>query len=89
MPIFKERYQDRASAYLLDTVARFGPKLKEVFGLLSRAPVTIVHGDFRLDNMFFGTATGGLPFAVVDWQLIKRGRGVIDVAYFLAWSIEE
>ena len=28
------------------------------------------------------------PFFVVDWQLIKLGRGVIDMAYFLGWSVD-
>ena len=28
-------------------------------------PKTVVHGDYRLDNMLFG---GPYPLAVVDWQ---------------------
>jgi aminoglycoside phosphotransferase (APT) family kinase protein len=47
-----------------------------------------VHGDFRLDNLFFATPEGGDPLAVIDWQLSSRGRGVFDIAYFVAGSLE-
>ncbi len=44
-------------------------------------PITITHGDFRLDNMFFhedGTV------AVIDWQLCMRAPGQADLVYFCA-----
>ena len=50
----------------------------------SKPPMTIVHGDYRLDNLFFGT--NGV--AVIDWQVAHRGRGVFDVAYFLSGCLE-
>src|SRR3546814_2843032 len=34
-------------------------------------PLTVVHGDFRLDNLLFG---GPYPVAAVDWQTVPRGR---------------
>ena len=51
------------------------------------APRTIIHGDFRLDNMFFDHPDGS-PLAVIDWQISNRGRGIFDVAYFLCSSLE-
>jgi hypothetical protein len=42
-----------------------------------------VHGDYRLDNLMFGTAAGGAPVAAVDWQTLSIGHPGRDVAYFL------
>ena len=38
--------------------------------------------------MLFAAPEGGVPFAVVDWQLMTRGRGVFDVAYFLSENLQ-
>ncbi len=43
--------------------------------------VTLIHGDFRLDNLFF--ADDG-SVAVVDWQLSMRAPGQTDLVYFCA-----
>ena len=37
-------------------------------------PTTIVHGDYRLDNMFFASPQGGPEFAVIDWQIAHARR---------------
>lgn len=52
------------------------------------APLTVLHGDYRLDNMFFGTPGGEYEFAAIDWQVSCRGWGVYDVAYFLTLNLE-
>ncbi len=54
-----------------------------------RGPETITHGDYRLDNMLFGTVAGGPPITVVDWQTPGRGLGVSDAAYFIGTSVLE
>jgi hypothetical protein len=38
--------------------------------------------------MLFATPEGGVPFAVIDWQLRTRGRGAFDVAYFLSENLQ-
>jgi len=55
---------------------------------LSRAPATLAHGDYRLDNLFFhdGFREPG-AVAVIDWQGVFRGPGAIDLAYFLATNL--
>ena len=45
----------------------------------------MLHGDFRLDNMFF--AAGGGLRALIDWQLSSFGPAVSDIAYFICGSI--
>jgi hypothetical protein len=51
-------------------------------------PHTVVHGDFRPDNFLLGRAPGAPPLAVVDWQTIFKGLGVIDIAYLIGGSFE-
>lgn len=81
-PGFAERYQSRLSADELGLIARLGPRLTR-WVQDSETPLTLVHGDYRLDNMMFGTEAGGYPLAVVDWQTLTLGAGPGDVAYFL------
>lgn len=47
-------------------------------------PPTVVHGDFRPDNLLFGRSPDAPATAVVDWQTVSQGLGITDVAYFLA-----
>lgn len=49
-------------------------------------PQCMLHGDFRLDNMFF--APDGAFRALIDWQLSSFGPGVLDIAYFICGSID-
>lgn len=89
LPAFLEKFQHRAPEYLLDVCERFGPNLKTIFDQMSQDPITLIHGDFGLENMFFGTTESSQPLTVIDWQTIKRGKGVTDVGYFLGWCIDE
>ena len=47
-------------------------------------PQCLLHGDLRLDNMFFD---GDDVRALIDWQLSRTGPAVVDVAYFIAGSV--
>lgn len=47
------------------------------------APRTLVHGDFRLDNMLFAGRSSADPFVAIDWQGAHPARSVQDVAYLL------
>ncbi len=51
-------------------------------------PRTIMHGDYRVDNMFFRSPQGGCEFAVCDWQIASRGRGIFDLTYFVAGGLQ-
>jgi len=44
---------------------------------------TLVHGDFRADNLLFGD--GGVT--VIDWQMLCRSTPGLDLAWFLGTSI--
>ncbi|MGA9278074.1 phosphotransferase family protein [Ilumatobacter sp.] len=45
-------------------------------------PLTVTHGDYRLDNLLFATRAGGPPVTAVDWQTPGHGTPINDVAYF-------
>ena len=82
-PTFASTFKDELPKELIDIGERFGQQFDRLVDVLAQRPRTIAHTDFRLDNMFFGGA-GGSGFALIDWQLVQRGPGTIDVAYFLA-----
>lgn len=51
--------------------------------LAGRSPWTLVHQDFRVENMLFGPDS----VKVIDWQGIGRGPGAYDLAYILGGSM--
>ena len=73
MPLGLRRLGDRLQSEL--------PKLKT---MLAKPPRTIVHGDLRLDNCFFPAGAESPSPVVFDWEFCVRGRGVFDVATFIA-----
>jgi Ecdysteroid kinase-like family len=54
---------------------------------LSREPTALVHGDFRIDNLLFGTSGAEDELTVVDWQICYAARGPYDLAYLMSQSV--
>ena len=70
----------------IETINRLGDSLARVRRYLSRPPRTVLHGDYRLDNLaFHGSGRGP---SVIDWQAASIGRGVADMAYFIVYCID-
>lgn len=42
----------------------------------------VVHADYRLDNILFGSPLASPAVTVVDWQTVTIGIGPADIAYF-------
>ncbi|HUS16073.1 MAG TPA: oxidoreductase family protein [Chloroflexia bacterium] len=55
--------------------------------LHQEGPATIVHNDYYADNLFFTGPDDPRALVVADWQVATMGRGVVDVARFLAGSL--
>lgn len=79
---FLERYDARVApehrALVERFVARLDPYLAD-----RRRPFSVVHGDYRLDNMLFGAEDGAKPLTVVDWQTVSWGPPLLDASYFV------
>jgi len=82
LPGFFATYSKYLSAEAGGVIERFGQKIVD-WAINRDAPNTVVHGDYRLDNLMFGGADGGAPIAAVDWQTPGHGLGITDVSYFL------
>ncbi len=81
-PGFRDRYAPRLDAGVVTLIEEFLPQAGHY--LAARAePRTIVHGDFRADNLLFGQ---GRP-AVLDWQTCSYGPAAGDLSYFLGSSL--
>ena len=86
-PQFLQRFGAKLSPQMVATGQRLGEKAGKIMQEMARPPRTIIHGDYRLDNLFFGTEEGKPMLAVADWQIASRGRGVFDVAYFMSGGV--
>ena len=83
--IFRERYKDSLEPHFMALCEA----LAEVTAATDRKQerVSLVHGDFRLDNVLFDIKGGSEPVAVLDWQTLTIGNGLTDVGYFLGCGI--
>ncbi len=64
---------------------RFGPLIGRLRAALAGRPASLVHGDYRADNFLFGPDG---EFAVVDWQIVRRGPAIHDLANLLVGSLD-
>lgn len=85
---FVQAFGDRLSPAMRRTAEDIATRVIKLQTSISDRPHTIVHGDFRTDNLFFASPAGGCEFGVVDWQIAFRGRGVFDVAYLLCGGLD-
>ena len=73
-PAFLDRYKDRLPARTFGWIEQFGPSAADFLDLYVDEPCTMIHGDFRLDNMMFSD-DGEL--ALVDWQMSTERAGPV------------
>jgi len=89
-PPFVEFTKDYLTPEMADVCKRYAKAVRKIMNTVGREmPVTIVHGDFRLDNLFFASPHGGPSFAAIDWQISAKGGGIFDVAYFVCGTLPE
>ncbi len=85
-PGFVAQYGGRLGGHALELGKALGRSLGGWWSAWE-PPFCITHGDYRIDNMLFGTEEGGYPLATVDWQTIGHGPGILDATYFLGNSL--
>jgi aminoglycoside phosphotransferase (APT) family kinase protein len=76
-----EKSQTRELPLVADVHDRLAARIPE------QGPATIVHGDYRLDNMILDDS--GEVAAVVDWELCTLGDPLTDVGLLLVYWAEE
>jgi len=81
-PGFASLYAERLGPAAVDLGEALGRSLA-TWQSYWQPPNCLTHGDYRLDNMLFGTDAGGYPLATVDWQTVGQGPPVLDAAYFI------
>jgi hypothetical protein len=82
-----EVFCDRYAEELGDDAAtlRAAAALTGRWGAIDTGVLTLVHGDYRLDNLMFPEADDGV--ATVDWQTLTIAPPGRDLGYFLATSL--
>ena len=76
VPAEMEPLAERLRAHVITVVDR-----------LAAAPATLLHGDLRLDNLFFPATPDRPKVIAVDWSNATRGPGAYDVAYLLCTAL--
>lgn len=81
------RFVGRAPIEISHDIRELGERLvgriSAAEALLDPSPRTLMHGDFRLENMLFGTRGGQSVCWVIDWEDVALWNGMFDVAWFL------
>lgn len=52
-----------------------------------RPPTVVQHGDFRSDNLLFGSVPGARPVTVIDFQTVRLGPPGVDPAYLVGSTL--
>ena len=83
--VFRERYANELEPEFMAICERLAAS--DAWLNRSIPQTSIVHGDFRLDNMLFGIGGGAEPIAILDWQTVTAGDPLTDIGYFLGCGI--
>jgi hypothetical protein len=86
---FEARYGAVLEADHMDACRTFSERIGTYYEGGPAGPRTLQHLDFRLDNMLFEPQGGRWPLAVLDWQSVTLGPGVLDVGYFIGAGLPE
>ncbi len=85
LPVLESEWADRVPPRAIDVARSVDPQFEELLHRTAGGPTTLIHGDTRLDNIFFSTTDDSVAF--IDFQLALRGRAVADIAYLIGTSV--
>lgn len=69
-----------------EVVRKIADQYLNLFGQALGGEPTIIHGDYRTDNMFLTHQDGVADIIAFDWQNTMGGNGTHDIAYFCSQS---
>ncbi|MGI9621288.1 MAG: phosphotransferase [Acidimicrobiales bacterium] len=84
LPGFLEVFAHALHPEMVPHAEAYGESFLSLLDKLAAMPRTLVHFDYRADNLFFD-ADGSV--VVIDWQSISQGGGAADVGYFLSQNL--
>lgn len=88
LPGFLAAFGDQLPPAVVALAERFVGAADGILDRFERRDRTICHGDWRLDNFFFGTGDGQPPLMVIDWQIALQAPGTYDLGYFMSQSVD-
>ncbi len=72
---------------ILDAAPRYLAALPDLHARMAQGPQTLIHGDFRLDNLLFGTKPDHHALVLIDWQGVIVSKGAHDLGYLLSQNL--
>lgn len=87
---FQRLFPELISSELAAIMERFGRSARSLLTVGDGRPVTLAHGDYRLDNLFFsagGPDSGAGTVTAIDWQVCAKGPFAYDLGYFMTQSL--
>ena len=81
-----EKFPDYVPAHIRAIKEDFLAAVPDLQAYMDSAPLTLAHGDFRMENLLYGCEPGHDPVSVIDWQGPLCVRGMNDVVLFLGQS---
>ncbi len=82
---FKQVFGHALLPEMVPIADNYGPNHPKLLRRFAAMPHTLVHFDFRADNLFFDENG---EVVVIDWQSISKGGGASDVGYLLGQNLD-
>ncbi len=86
LPAFFERFRDHLEPDEADIIA--GMAEADNVWRIQDGPKTLIHIDYRLDNLLINEDCSPPFVCAVDWQSVTVGNPLTDVAYFLGAGMQ-
>jgi len=85
-PAFCQRFEGRIESEVVKVGQQFVNQFPAYFAA-QPIPNTVVHRDFRLDNLLFGEWKENRGVAILDWQTACVGVAISDLSYFVGSAL--
>ncbi|HAG67949.1 MAG TPA: hypothetical protein DCL10_06755 [Acidimicrobium sp.] len=85
-PAFCQRFEGRLDSEVAKVGQQFVHRFPTYFAAQPKSN-TVVHRDFRLDNLLFGEWDGNRGVAILDWQTACDGVAISDLSYFVGSAL--
>lgn len=85
---FLQKFGEHLTPMQHEMAVNFLPRMNPIQDAFATEPLTLCHGDLRLDNIFFGSPDGSSACTLIDWQIAIKARGPYDIAYFMTQSVD-